>query len=124
MCDITDFVVVNGVSNMSKRKTALVTGASGELGLEFARLLAKKHYDLVAVARNGGKLNGIRSELEKEHGITVWVYPCDLSKVDAAHVLYDATTAAGYTVSALVNNAGFGDHVAFSAGPYMSIYTV
>ncbi len=41
---------------MRKRKTALITGASGGLGLEFAKLLAQKKYDLVVVARSEGKL--------------------------------------------------------------------
>ncbi|MBO5576210.1 MAG: SDR family NAD(P)-dependent oxidoreductase [Ruminococcus sp.] len=36
---------------MKKRKTVLITGASGGLGLEFAKLLAKKKYALVLVAR-------------------------------------------------------------------------
>ena len=94
---------------MRKSKTALVTGASGGLGLEFARLLAKKHYDLVLVARNEGKLNGIRSELEKEYGITAWVCPCDLSRVDAALGVYQFTQAHDLEINVLINNAGFGD---------------
>ena len=45
---------------MKKHKTALITGASGGLGLEFAKILAKKKYDLVLVARNEGKLYALK----------------------------------------------------------------
>ena len=52
-------------NEMRKHKTALITGASGGLGLEFARILAKKKYNLVLVARNEGKLYSIKNELQK-----------------------------------------------------------
>ena len=45
---------------MKKNKTALITGASGGLGLEFAKIYAKKKCDLLLVARNEGKLFTIR----------------------------------------------------------------
>ena len=99
---------------MKKRKTALVTGASGGLGLEFARLLAKKHYDLVLIARNEGKLNSIKDELEKAHGITAWVCSADLSKVDAALGVYQFTQARDLEIDVLINNAGFGDSGKFA----------
>ena len=38
------------------RKTVLITGASGGLGLEFARIYAREGFDLVVVARSEGKL--------------------------------------------------------------------
>ena len=107
---------------MKKRKTALVTGASGGLGLEFAKLLAKKKYDLVLVARNEGKLNGIKSELEKEYGITAWVCPCDLSKVDAALEVFRFTQERGLEIDVLINNAGFGDSGKFAACDWQKQY--
>ena len=58
---------------MRKHKTALITGASGGLGLEFAKILAKKKYNLVLVARNEGKLYSIKNELESKYGIDVSV---------------------------------------------------
>ena len=99
---------------MRKRKTALVTGASGGLGLEFARLLAKRHCDLVLVAWNEGRLNAIKSELEKEHGITAWVCTCDLSRADAALEVYQFTQEQGLEIGVLINNAGFGDSGSFA----------
>ena len=107
---------------MRKRKTALVTGASGGLGLEFARLLAKKKYDLVLVARNEGKLNCLKDELEKEHGITAWVCPCDLSRTDAALEVLRYTQARDLEIDVLINNAGFGDSGKFAECDWQKQY--
>ena len=38
------------------RPVALITGASGGIGLELARLCAKGGHDVILVARNGPKL--------------------------------------------------------------------
>lgn len=46
------------------RKTALITGASSGLGMEFSRIYAREGYDLVVVARSEGKLYKLKSELE------------------------------------------------------------
>ena len=49
------------------RKTVLITGASGGLGLEFARIYAREGFDLVVVARSEGKLYKLESELETQY---------------------------------------------------------
>jgi len=47
-------------------RTALITGASGGIGLELARIHASKGDDLVLIARNGNRLSEIKSELEEK----------------------------------------------------------
>jgi short-subunit dehydrogenase len=78
---------------------ALVTGASGGIGLETARALRRRRYDLVLVARSADRLDQLAVELG---GATV--VAADLS----TPVGVAAVTSAVPTVDVLVNNAGFG----------------
>ena len=82
---------------------AVVTGASGGLGLEFARLLAADRYDLVLIARSGEKLEAIAAELRDRHGVSVEALAMDLSRPSAAAAVL--TRVAECDV--LINNAGF-----------------
>ena len=91
------------------KKTALITGASGGLGLSFVNLFAKDGYDLVLVARNGNRLEEIKKEIEEKYNIKATVVAKDLCTPDGAQQVYDATKQAGIKVDVLVNNAGFGD---------------
>lgn len=98
---------------MTARPTALVTGASGGLGEEFARILAQEGFDLVLVARSERKLQALSEELETTCGIEAHAFPCDLAREDAALDVYDYVLGRGMRIDALVNNAGFGDSGAF-----------
>ena len=91
------------------RKTALITGASSGLGMEFARIYAREGYDLVVVARSEGKLYQLKSELEAQYGCHVLVFAQDLSQPDAAYEVFNYTLEQNITIDVLVNNAGFGD---------------
>ncbi len=104
------------------KKTALITGASGGLGLEFARLCAKENYDLVLVARSEGKLYGIRHDLEEKYGICVHVCAADLSCADAALDVYDYVLEHEIQVDVLINNAGFGDEGSFADSDWQKQY--
>lgn len=94
---------------IQKKETALITGASSGLGLEYAKIFAREGYDLVVVARNEGKLYALKNELEQAYGCTVHVCAQDLSVIDAAQEVFDFTLEQGVSVDVLVNNAGFGD---------------
>ena len=73
-------------------KTAVVTGASGGIGLETARALLADGWQVVCLSRHACPLEGVRS------------IPCDIT--DSAQV--QAAFAAVDRVDLLVNNAGFG----------------
>lgn len=86
---------------------ALVTGASGGIGAEIARSLARRGASLVLSARRGEMLDKLAAELRKEHGVTAEVIAADLSEPGAAMTVWNRATAGG-AVDLLINNAGFG----------------
>jgi uncharacterized protein len=89
----------------SAKGTALVTGASSGIGAVYADRLARRGYDLILVARNRGRLDGLAKRLAKETGRTVDVVPADLNdKADLGRIEALLRTRAGITL--LVNSAG------------------
>jgi short-subunit dehydrogenase len=101
--------------NEGRRKAAVITGASGGIGEDLAKLFAADGYDLVLVARSREGLDRVGHALQREHGIDTLVVPADLTDPAAPDAVYRAVHAAGWDVEALVNNAGFGLHGAFVA---------
>lgn len=105
-----------------KYQTALITGASGGIGLALTRIFAKEGYDLILVARSEGKLFGLKNELETNYGNRVWVCAADLAEKDAAYDVYNFTLEHEICVDVLVNNAGFGDFGAFAECQWQKQY--
>jgi len=89
---------------------ALITGASGGIGKDFAYKFAANGYDVVLVARSEDKLNAIAEEIERKHNVQTQVIPMDLIDGDAPQALYDQLTGQGISVDVLVNNAGFASY--------------
>jgi short-subunit dehydrogenase len=92
---------------------AIVTGASGGLGLEFAKLLAADRYDLVLIARSAEKLNTIAVDLRNRHGVNVQTLPLDLSNPAAAAQVFASVPGCDI----LINNAGFASNGRFDSLP-------
>src|SRR5690554_2442537 len=97
--------------------TALITGATAELGAEFARQLAAKKTSLVLVARDSGRLNETAAGLRKEFGVEVEVISADLSTTDGLAAVVARASDTGHPIDLLVNNAGFGLVAAFHESP-------
>ena len=111
----------SSTTSSSLPQTALLTGASGGIGYELAKLFAKDRYNLVLVARSGEKLNQLATELQTQHGIRVSVVPVDLAEPAAPRFLFDQLRRERIHVDILVNNAGFGVFGEFSQMPEAEI---
>jgi len=89
-------------------KTALITGASAGIGLEFAKIFANEKYDLVITARNENKLNELANEIKNKHNVNVRVIAKDLSKQNAGEEIFNELKNESIVTDVLINNAGFG----------------
>ena len=94
-------------------KTALITGASGGIGLELAKIHASKGDHLVLIARSKDKLDAIKKELEATYQVKVYTIAKDLGLDAAAQEVYDETQGQKIKIDYLINNAGFGDYGMF-----------
>lgn len=87
-------------------RCALITGASGGIGLELARVIAADGFDVVVVARSRDKLEALGRELKADHGTGVTILPADLTDPDAPQAVFDTLNEKGIRIDLLVNNAG------------------
>ena len=67
------------MKNSNENKWALVTGASGGVGKEIAKILAGKGWNLVLVARSESKLVDLSKELVESNSINVKTFSIDLT---------------------------------------------
>jgi uncharacterized protein len=89
-------------------KTALITGASSGIGVEFANRLAARGANLVLVARRKDRLQAVADAVKLSYKVDVQIVVADLSEIDAAASLFKALKRKKIEVDVLVNNAGFG----------------
>ena len=90
------------------RPVTLITGASGGIGADLARVFARQGHDLALVARSADKLEALAQEIEASGCMRPFVISLDLAQPQACEALALALDEAGLTPSTLVNNAGFG----------------
>ena len=94
--------------NGMHRPTALVTGGSGGIGLELAKVLARNRFDLVLVARKRDTLEAAAGQLEGKFDIRAHVFAADLRRREAPQEIFDFLQNENIPIEVLVNNAGFG----------------
>lgn len=108
---------MNSTATNLKQETVLITGASGGIGYELAKLFARDRCNLVLVARNAAQLSQVAGELVSQFGITVKTVALDLGAPPAPKFLFDQLQREGIAVEILVNNAGFGMFGEFAKMP-------
>ena len=101
----------------NRTPTALITGASGGIGYELAKLFANDHHNLLLVARSGPKLTQFAEELERQFGISAKPVALDLAASAAPQFLFDQLQREGIAVDILVNNAGYAKYGEFAEVP-------
>lgn len=87
------------------RPYALVTGASSGIGYQYARVLARKGYNLVIVSNEEAIIEKAET-IRKDFSVEVEGVVSDLGRKEAAKELYDFCHGKGIEIEMLVNNAG------------------
>lgn len=92
---------------------ALITGGSSGMGLEFARQLGLRGYDLLLVSNRAeelaaaaAELQDVLSDAQAERSVAVRTLWSDLALSDAADKLFSWCMGEGIIPDVLVNNAG------------------
>ena len=86
---------------------ALVTGGSSGMGLEFARQLAGRGYDLILVSNRQEELDAAAAELCGQYPVEVITHFQNLAETEAADKLFAwCTQKQGILPDVLVNDAG------------------
>ena len=87
---------------------ALITGASKGIGKAIASELASKGFNILLVARSEELLEKAANEITSRYRVKADWLALDLAQAEAPQNVYDWCRAKGYTVQALINNAGYG----------------
>ena len=83
-------------------KTALITGATSGIGLEFAHRLADRGYRLIVIGRRVERLEQLKEEVD----VPVEIIPADLNKKKNCFALLEQLQ--NEKIDVFINNAGFG----------------
>ena len=86
--------------------TALVTGASSGMGLEYARQLAAAGCHVLMVSNQAEALEACAASLRQQYPVDIRAKYTDLSRVEAADNLFHYCEEQGLKIDILVNNAG------------------
>ena len=101
---------------------ALITGASGGLGEEFAHQLAPQCQRMVLVARRDVVLKEVEARLAMENpAVKITSVATDLTREASRRELIHRLAGTEWAPSLLVNNAGMGDYGEFATGDWEKV---
>ncbi len=93
----------------------LITGASGGIGEQFAKILAQRGRNLILVSRNKDTLEKVAAPLREQYNVFIHCLDYDLSKDGTPEELFSIVHSNMWNVEVLINNAGYGLNGLFSS---------
>lgn len=118
LCLILNFSISNSLAqtNQSDFPYALIAGGSKGIGYSIAEAFAKRHYNLILIARHEEPLLFAKKQLERLYPIHVEILVKDLSEENTSRELALWCRQHNIRLNVLCNVAGFG-----SAADYLNI---
>ncbi|MBD5560667.1 MAG: SDR family oxidoreductase [Clostridia bacterium] len=89
-------------------QVAIVTGASGGLGVQMAKALANQGAKIVVMARRQEKIDEVAAEIAKDYGVETLAIRCDITDTENVDAAVKQVLDAYGRIDILVNNAGTG----------------
>lgn len=99
-----------------KKPTVLITGASSGIGATYADRFARRGHDLILVARDRLRMEGIAEQLRRNTGVAIDILSADLTLSDDVSAI-EARLRHDASIGVLVNNAGAALSGAFETQP-------
>lgn len=85
---------------------ALITGGSSGIGLEYARQMAARGWNIIVVSNREDDNIRVANELSAQYDVVAEPLYADLTEADAAEKIFGYTKERGIEVDVLINNAG------------------
>lgn len=87
---------------------AIVTGASGGLGVQMAKALANQGANIAVLARRQEKIDAVAAEIAREFGVETLAVKCDITDTENVEAAVDAVIEKFGRIDIVINNAGTG----------------
>ena len=89
-------------------QVAIVTGASGGLGVQMAKALANQGAKIVVMARRQEKIDAVAAEIAEEFGVETAAIRCDITDTENVNAAVDEVIEKFGRIDIVINNAGTG----------------
>ena len=89
-------------------RVAIVTGASGGLGVQMAKALASQGAKIVVMARRQQQIDEVAAQIAEEFGVETLAIRCDITDTDNVNAAVDEVVEKFGRIDVLINNAGTG----------------
>lgn len=87
-------------------KLVFITGATSGFGKACAQLFAQHQYNLILNGRRSERLQQLKQELEREHGVNVYLLPFDVQNKTEVFKAIESLPPQWQSIDVLINNAG------------------